>query len=68
MRAASKPVLRPLVRRSCVIGVFDEQIEPELQRILPGRVRKLVDERLHRERDAVAARRAQRTRRARRAA
>ena len=39
-----------------------QQVEPELQRILARRVRQLVDERLHRERNAVASRRTQRTR------
>ena len=37
-----------------------EQIEPELQRILAGGVRQLVDERLIDPGDGVAARRAQR--------
>jgi hypothetical protein len=50
--------LRRLRRRGLLIG---EQIEAELYRILPRRVRQLVDERLHGVRDAVAARRAQRT-------
>ena len=36
-----------------------QQIQPELQRILAGRVRELVDERLEDERERVAARRAQ---------
>ena len=38
-----------------------EQVEPELHRILPRRVRQFVDERLEHERVRVAARRAQRT-------
>ena len=37
-----------------------QQVEPELHRILPGRVRQLVDERLEHARERVAARRAQR--------
>ncbi len=40
-----------------------QQIEPVLQRILPGRDGDLVDEPLHHERHAVGARRAQRARR-----
>ena len=38
-----------------------QQVESELQRILARRVRQLVDERLHDEREAVAARRAERS-------
>ena len=40
-----------------------EQVEPELQRILAGGVRQLVDERLERERQRVALGRTQRARR-----
>ena len=68
MRAASKPGGAPAGPASCATGVFAEKVEAELQRILAGRGRELVDERLRREGDAVAARRAQRARSARRAA
>ena len=42
------------------MGSRCQQFEAELERVLPGRVRQLVDERLDDERERVAARRAQR--------
>ena len=71
-RARSTPRMRAgVVAGACRRardGRLAEQVEAELHRVLAGRVRQLVDERLEHEADALLPRRAQRARRARRAA
>ena len=58
-RAGLNPPAAPVALRAV------QQIDPVLNRILPGRHRHLVDEALDDERDAVGGRRAHRARRAR---